>query len=202
MYGINLNKWQQLSAIIKPYALEYIVKQLHPGVELSQKNLDQAVNFFENSRVGSSTHLSTGLHLIRDYASVIITLTAPRDKVANLDMIVPLRSGQIYQSGMFRLKHRIKPVETAAPQAYTNTSDLYVRYWQPGDRVQPFGMAGSKKLQDVFVDQKVPRNLRRRWPVVVTADNQVVWVPTLASDRRFTTDQVDQAAAQLICELV
>jgi tRNA(Ile)-lysidine synthase len=201
-YEIDLGKWQQLSEIIKPYVLEYVFKQLRPGVELTQKNIEQAMRFFGSSHVGSSTHLSTGLHLIRDYASVLITLTAPRDKVEGSDSIVPLRSGQIYQSGMFRLKHRIKPVETTAPQAYTNTADLYVRHWQPGDRVQPYGMSGSKKLQDVFVDQKVPRNLRRRWPVVVTADNQVVWVPTLASDRRYTTDQAKQAAAQLICELV
>ncbi len=201
-YEVDLEKWQQLSKTIKPYVLEYIFKLLRPGVELSQSNIEQAVHFFDVSKVGVSTHLSTGLHLIRDYASVIITLTAPRDKVVGSDTIVPLRSGQIYQSGMFRLKHRIKPVVTMAPQTYTNTSDLYVRYWQPGDRVKPYGMTGSKKLQDVFVDQKVPRNLRRRWPIVVTADNQVVWVPTLANDRRYTTNQADQATAQLVCELV
>ena len=43
-----------------------------------------------------------------------------------------------------------------------------VRTWQPGDRIQPLGMAGSRKLQDVFTDAGVPRNRRERAPLVVT----------------------------------
>jgi tRNA(Ile)-lysidine synthase len=49
---------------------------------------------------------------------------------------------------------------------------LSVRGWRAGDR-----LAGrSKKLQDVFVDAKVPRSLRESWPLVVRGD-EVVAVP-------------------------
>lgn len=54
--------------------------------------------------------------------------------------------------------------------------DLEVRSWQPGDR-----LAGrTKKVQDVFVDAKVPRDERRRWPLVVRGE-EVVAVAGLAS---------------------
>jgi len=57
------------------------------------------------------------------------------------------------------------------------TSDekgLKVRGWRPGDR-----LAGrSKKIQDVFVDAKVPRSEREAWPLVVRGD-EVVAVPGL-----------------------
>ena len=39
------------------------------------------------------------------------------------------------------------------------------------------GGAGSKKLQDLFVDAKVPRLERERAPIVATLDDRVVWVP-------------------------
>jgi len=49
---------------------------------------------------------------------------------------------------------------------------LKVRGWRPGDR-----LAGrSKKIQDVFVDAKVPRSEREAWPLVVRGD-EVVAVP-------------------------
>ncbi len=49
---------------------------------------------------------------------------------------------------------------------------LKVRAWRPGDR-----LAGrSKKVQDVFVDAKIPRSDREAWPLVVRGD-EVVAVP-------------------------
>jgi tRNA(Ile)-lysidine synthase len=49
---------------------------------------------------------------------------------------------------------------------------LKVRGWRPGDR-----LAGrSRKVQDVFVDAKIPRSDREGWPLVVRGD-EVVAVP-------------------------
>ena len=53
---------------------------------------------------------------------------------------------------------------------------LLVRGWQPGDSFQPLGLSGHKKLQDLFVDNKVPRHERDRIPLIVTGDKQIVWV--------------------------
>ena len=52
---------------------------------------------------------------------------------------------------------------------------LKVRAWRAGDR-----LAGRRrKIQDVFVDAKVPRSEREAWPLVVRGD-EVVAVPGLA----------------------
>ena len=49
---------------------------------------------------------------------------------------------------------------------------LKVRTWRPGDR-----LAGrSKKIQDLFVDAKIPRSEREQWPLVVRGD-EIVAVP-------------------------
>ncbi|MBW2109131.1 MAG: tRNA lysidine(34) synthetase TilS [Deltaproteobacteria bacterium] len=52
---------------------------------------------------------------------------------------------------------------------------LTVRNTRPGDRFRPLGMAGSQKLQDFFINHKVPRRQRRRCPVVTSRD-RIVWV--------------------------
>jgi tRNA(Ile)-lysidine synthetase-like protein len=57
----------------------------------------------------------------------------------------------------------------------SSLAGLKVRGWRPGDR-----LAGRKrKIQDVFVDAKVPRSQREAWPLVVRGD-EVVAVPGLA----------------------
>lgn len=61
---------------------------------------------------------------------------------------------------------------------------LEVRTRRPGDRVYPVGMTGSTKLQDLFVNRKIPRGDRDRVPLVVSG-NEVVWVVGLRADRRF-----------------
>ena len=52
---------------------------------------------------------------------------------------------------------------------------LSLRSRRPGDRFQPLGMAGQKKLQDFMVDAKIPRQWRDRVPLVISPRG-VVWV--------------------------
>lgn len=52
---------------------------------------------------------------------------------------------------------------------------LTVRTRRPGDRVQ--GPAGSRKLQDVMVDRRIPAERRDVLPVVTDAEGALLWVP-------------------------
>jgi tRNA(Ile)-lysidine synthase len=53
---------------------------------------------------------------------------------------------------------------------------LQVRGWRAGDRLA----SRQKKIQDLFVDAKVPRSEREAWPLVVRGD-EVVYVPGIAA---------------------
>jgi tRNA(Ile)-lysidine synthase len=55
-------------------------------------------------------------------------------------------------------------------------SHLIVRYRRPGDRLHPLGAPGRKKVQDVLVDRKVPRDDRDTVPIVTTQKGDIVWV--------------------------
>ena len=51
-----------------------------------------------------------------------------------------------------------------------------LRPWRDGDRMRPLGLGGSKSLQDMFTDRKVPREMRRTLPVAERADGEIAWV--------------------------
>ena len=75
---------------------------------------------------------------------------------------------------------------------------LVVRSWRPGDRFRPLGMRGSKKLQDYFVDEKVPRAKRVLVPVVARPDGRIVWVVGYRLDDRARVSDGACQAVQLV----
>jgi tRNA(Ile)-lysidine synthase len=59
-----------------------------------------------------------------------------------------------------------------------------VRAWREGDRMRPLGLGGSKSLQDLFTDRKVPRSLRHALPVI-TAEGRIAWIAGVAVSEEF-----------------
>lgn len=53
---------------------------------------------------------------------------------------------------------------------------LYVRSWKHGDRIRPVRMDGTRKLQDIFVDMKIPRERRHLLPIFL-CNKEIVWFP-------------------------
>jgi tRNA(Ile)-lysidine synthase len=50
-----------------------------------------------------------------------------------------------------------------------------IRNIRPGDRMQPLGMTGSKKIKSIFIDEKIPRRERRRVPLLLGGQS-VLWI--------------------------
>ena len=56
--------------------------------------------------------------------------------------------------------------------------DLLLRVRQAGDRLRPAGGVGSRRVQDIMVDLKLPRELRSHWPLLADAFG-LLWLPGL-----------------------
>ena len=76
---------------------------------------------------------------------------------------------------------------------------LRVRFPRPGDRFQPLGMQGLKKLSDFFIDLKVPYHKRAAIPLV-ECDRGVVWVCGHRLDDRFKITAATQSLWHLQLE--
>jgi tRNA(Ile)-lysidine synthase len=60
---------------------------------------------------------------------------------------------------------------------------LCVRRWRHGDRFQPLGLSGHKKLQDFFVDLKIPRGSRGNIPILCDRE-KICWIVGYRLDER------------------
>jgi tRNA(Ile)-lysidine synthase len=69
-----------------------------------------------------------------------------------------------------------------------------VRNFKPGDRFRPLGMTGVQKLKELFINQKLAPDLRRRVPLVLS-NGRIVWV----CGHRIADDaKVPSTAAQVL----
>ncbi|MBQ6769562.1 MAG: tRNA lysidine(34) synthetase TilS [Bacteroidales bacterium] len=62
---------------------------------------------------------------------------------------------------------------------------LTLRRWRHGDRFHPFGMKGSKLLSDFFVDQKFSEYQKQNVWLLVSADDDILWVVGYRIDDHF-----------------
>jgi tRNA(Ile)-lysidine synthase len=104
----------------------------------------------------------------------LLALLAGTEGTKTADLPQGIRAVREYD----RLSLERGPVRWGPWTIESDEPGLEVRAWRPGDR-----LAGrKKKVQDVFVDAKVPRAARREWPLVVR-DGEVVCVPGIVEDR-------------------
>jgi tRNA(Ile)-lysidine synthase len=103
----------------------------------------------------------------------LLELLATRDGTKSADLGGGIRATREYD----RISLEHGPVRWGPWTIESDVPGLEVRARRPGDR-----LAGRRrKLQDVFVDAKVPRRERDSWPVVVR-DEEVVAVPGIVED--------------------
>lgn len=60
---------------------------------------------------------------------------------------------------------------------------LYVRSRQDGDKMYVKGLDGRKKINDIFIDEKIPMEQRNLWPIVVDSNENIVWIPGLKKSK-------------------
>lgn len=65
-----------------------------------------------------------------------------------------------------------------------NNKKLTIRSRKSADKLKPSKMNGTKKLSDLFCDLKIPVSQRDKIPILV-ADDEIIWVMGIRSDRRF-----------------
>lgn len=60
---------------------------------------------------------------------------------------------------------------------------LYIRNKLDGDYIEVLGLNGKKKIKDIFIDSKIPLDLRDNYPLLVDADDNILWIPNIKKSK-------------------
>ena len=107
-----------------------------------------------------------------------------------IDKVVNLPNGKIiesvnYSNDTSNFTTRINSKEVKLP--------LYVRNRRDGDKMEVKGLNGSKKLSEIFINEKIKSVDRDSWPVVLDSENTIIWIPGLKKSKldRKNTEEYD-----------
>jgi tRNA(Ile)-lysidine synthase len=155
---------------------------------LSRQEADDIIAL--GNRGTKSLDLGGGLRAVAEYGTLRFTLSGDPEPPSPVELTVPGRA----RFGGWELEARL---QGPGDVAVTNLGPaVTVRAWRDGDRMRPAGLGGSKSLQDLFTDRKVPRPLRRTLPVVESG-GAIVWVAGVAVDERFAAEEGATGAVAL-----
>ncbi len=160
---------------------------------LSLARIDEALSFMAAALTGRTMSLSAGLAIGREYDHFIISTKVPSQSFAHR-LAVPGTTAipelgmemVIVQSGDLNVAAGDKNYRWQAVFDYDKIKNLLtLRTRRPGDWFCPSGMGGKrKKLQDYFVDEKIPLRRRDRIPLLCSGDD-ILWVLGYRTDERF-----------------
>ena len=56
---------------------------------------------------------------------------------------------------------------------------IHIRTKKDGDKIVLKGLNKTKKIKDVFIDEKIPTSERNLWPIVTDSNGEIIWLPGL-----------------------
>jgi len=170
------------------------------ALQLQLTDAGQEVDFdlVEQLRSAADRQISinVGLTVARDAKGRLkFKLLASHEFKAD-ELEVNLRDrGELMEFGGRKFKWKLQPqrafqVPKRQPRQEMFDADkvgdkFVLRHWRPGDRFQPIGMKAAVKLQDLFVNAKIPAERRRELVVAATAAGTIFWVEGLRIGEAF-----------------
>ena len=171
-----------------PPAVRRLVLRALADRVLSRRELDEILALGEHGT--KSLDLGGGRRAVAEYGTLRFTRSAAAPEPQPVPLSVPGRA----RFGDWEVEARSGG--SGDVSVGNLGGELTVRAWREGDRMRPAGLGGSKSLQDLFTDRKVPRQLRHTLPIVESG-GQIVWVAGVALDERFAAAEDDPGAVGL-----
>ncbi|MFQ5736851.1 MAG: tRNA lysidine(34) synthetase TilS [Thermodesulfobacteriota bacterium] len=174
----------RLHAAIKARVIMKSVWFLTGESDIYSAHIMASIKAVESRRPNVSVDLPGGVRLVREYDRVVIT-TAPASTPRAYDVALKApgttvikEAGYTFKAGVLRKRPAtLAPGARAAyfdADAFAGGGIYHFRPMEPGDRMVPLGMKGSKKLKEIFIERKVPRSERSTIPLLCSGDT-VVW---------------------------
>lgn len=159
-------------------------------------HIEDIIDLIRNGRRGSRLYLPKGVRVIKDYSTLVLTVEPPV-KLGSYELEVPgevnLKETELIITASI-LENRESGPQTVVSSdiaffdAERISYPLTIRSRQNGDYFYPIGFGKRKKLQDFFVDEKVPRDERDAVPLILSGDD-IIWVVGYRQDERFRVNE-------------
>jgi tRNA(Ile)-lysidine synthase len=212
---LNASHFTKQPAAIQRSLLRKAIGHLNPGLrDIDFEAIERARQFIQVPSQSFRMDLIAGIQLLYETGQIWLTrreANLPDQHWPQLAISTPRHldiPSKWLISQEWELQASFRHLDEKTRQNALNNTDpfqiwldldplelpLVLRTRLPGDRFQPLGMNGhSMRLSDFFINQKLPRRARDRWPLICVAD-EICWIPGFRGSHAFRlTDQTSRA---------
>ena len=180
---LNVELFNQNDRIIKQKILYNILDKIYKeNINLiKDKHINFILELLENKRPNIKLDLPQNKMFNKSYNEAYIT-EKTEEKEYNFIFEDELKLPN---------NHIIKKIEdTKEKSNYViklNSKDislpLHIRSRKEGDKIYIKGLNGSKKVKDIFINEKIPNRERKLYPIVTDNKNNILWLPGLKKSK-------------------
>lgn len=182
---VNIKMFLQMPLPLQRRGIQLILNYLYKEkpASLTAIHIEQIVSLMKNLHPSGILDFPEGLRIIRSYdlCHFQMKVNKPDPYVIEITEpgVIALPNGT--SMTIERCEHYVNKVDpdTILFDEAQIQFPLIVRTRKDGDRMSLKGMNGTKKVKDIFIDAKIPLDLRDNWPIVTNNEGEIIWLPSL-----------------------
>lgn len=174
---LDISKWNNVDEMIQKRILQSILSDIYKEEQelLEATHIQLLQKLILASSSGTKLILPKGIQVKKEYQTILFGI---EEKGSSYEMV--LEDDIILPNG-----HEIKFLKEEESDSNfvcrlrkeDLTLPLLVRTRKEQDRMQVKGLNGSKKIKEIFINEKIPEHLRATYPIVTDNTGKIVWFP-------------------------
>lgn len=193
--GIDSNGFNLLHISLRRRMIRALIEGIKGNLDgIESKHINDCIEFIEKKHTGKSINLPMGIECIIQYDVFKIR---KREEIDDFEYNLKIPGST-----------HINECNCIVNIKIVDKNDLYfmdsefIKYFdydkikneitarnrRDGDFIYPKGMKGKKKIKDIFIDKKIPREVRER-TLLIAQESEVVWIFGLRDSRKYKVDE-------------
>ncbi|HDO35093.1 MAG TPA: tRNA lysidine(34) synthetase TilS [Nitrospirae bacterium] len=203
-----LSPLENMEKVILRRVLLRIVEETRGLRGIGLEHVEAIMGLIRAGSAGSRVYLPRGVRAIKGYSTLTVTSVRP-GRLPEYTLNIPGET-VLKEAGIVLIASMMETKEAgsfgdgrneAVFDPDTLVFPLKVRARRPGDAFYPYGFGKRKKIQDFFVDGKVPRDERDTVPLLLSGDD-IIWVVGYRTDDRYRVGSACRRVLKIMVRLV
>ena len=178
---LDLDKFNKIDEFMKDKVLEEVIRPYYPDdlYLINDNHINEILKLINSNKPNIELVLpgtNGNIVIIKNYNKLIIKLGV--DNIESYDYI--LEDEVKTPVGIIKYINEDN-IDKSNNIIRLNSKDiklpLHVRTRQDGDKIHVKNMDGSKKVNDIFIDSKLSKNIRDIYPIIVDSEGKIIFIP-------------------------
>lgn len=180
---LNVEKFNKLDKIFKKKIIYRILKEVYKNkIKMIKENhIEKIIEVLNNTNPNIKINLPLNYVFEKAYNKGIIT---KEQKYKSYNYILE-NEIKLQNNHIIKIIDKTKDTSNYTLKLNSNNIKLplHIRNRKDGDKIEVKNLNGTKKIKDIFIDEKIPKEDRYSYPLLTDDNDQILWIPGIKKSK-------------------